>query len=99
VVFLAPHRGLWSLARRRASQKLLFGRKMLVIHLYNHEGLPEADLECRVEHLEDHLRWDHQFANRAVKSSIARSLILREGSLLMLTDEGRMLAREALVEF
>jgi len=99
VVFLAPDRGLLSVARRRVSQKLLFGRKMLVIHLYNHEGLPEAKDECRVEHLEDHLRWDHQFANRAVKSCISNSLVNRDGSLLSLTEDGRILARQALVEF
>jgi len=97
VLALAPERGLLSQMRRRAEQRLDFGRKMLVIHLYNHEGLPEAERECRVEHLEDHLRWGHQFAVRAVRSCTGKGWIEAEGTFLKLTDEGRMVAQKAMV--
>ena len=41
----APGRGLVAAARRRARQKLEFAQTMLTIHLANHEGLPEAEVE------------------------------------------------------
>ena len=97
-VVFAPHRGLWSVWKRRSNQQIVFGRKMLVIHLYNHEGLPEASQECRMDHLEDHLRWDHSFATRAIKSSLQLSLIKQDGALLSLTETGREVARKSLVE-
>jgi manganese/zinc/iron transport system permease protein len=97
VLSFAPERGLVSGMRRRASQRLEFGRKMLVIHLYNHEGLPEAKQECRVEHLEDHLRWDHQFALKAVRSCTGKGWVISADQHLKLTDEGRRMAQEAMV--
>jgi manganese/zinc/iron transport system permease protein len=99
ILITAPHRGLWSVRKRRSNQKLQFGRKMLVIHLYNHEGLPEAQQECRMDHLEDHLRWDHTFATRAIRSSLQNDYIKQQGPLLILTELGRDLARTSLVEF
>lgn len=98
ILIAAPHRGLWSVQRRRSNQALLFGRKMLVIHLYNHEGLPEAQQECRMDHLEDHLRWDHIFATRAIKSSLQNGYITQQGPLLILTEIGREFARLSLVD-
>lgn len=97
VLALAPDRGLISRMRRRAAQRMEFGRKMLLIHLYNHEGLPEAERECRIDHLEDHLRWDHQFAMRAVRSSTTQGWVIADGNRLNLTDAGRQVAQEAMV--
>lgn len=42
VFLLAPERGLVAIARRRGRQRIEFARKALAIHLYNHEGLPDA---------------------------------------------------------
>ncbi|MDA1028237.1 MAG: metal ABC transporter permease [Bacteroidetes bacterium] len=98
ILIAAPQRGLWSVWRRKSNQTLLFGRKMLVIHLYNHEGLPEAQLECRMDHLEDHLRWDHSFASRAIRSSLQNHYIVQQGPLLILTESGRDFARSSLVD-
>jgi len=97
-VLLAPERGLISMARRQRGQRIEFGSKMLVIHLYHHEGLPEAEKECRLDHLEDHLRWEHAFASRAVRSCKSNGWIRKEGDLLALTQSGREHAREALVD-
>ena len=98
VLIFAPHRGLWSVWKRGANQRIEFGRKMLVIHLYNHEGLPEALQECRTDHLEDHLRWDHTFATKAIKSALQLGFIQRNGSHLTLTGSGRERAQKWLVE-
>jgi len=98
VLIVAPERGLWSVRKRMARQRVEFGRKMLVIHLYSHEGLPEANHECRIDHLEDHLRWDHSFASRAIKSCLHDRLITQHESHLGLTEKGREMARKSLVD-
>jgi manganese/zinc/iron transport system permease protein len=63
---LAPERGLISMARRRARQRLEFAQTMLAIHLLHHENLPEAATESRVDHLHEELRWRPDFATRVV---------------------------------
>lgn len=94
----APERGLWSVYRKRSKQEVDFGRRMLVIHLYHHEGLPESMDECRIDHLEDHLKWDHVFATKAIRSALQKGCILQQNALLILTEKGRELARKSLVE-
>lgn len=94
----APERGLWSVHRKRSKQEVDFGCRMLVIHLYHHEGLPESQDECRIDHLEDHLRWDHHFATRAIRSALQKGCISQQNALLSLTEKGRELARKSLVE-
>ena len=93
----APHRGIVALARQRVRQRWEFAQTMLAIHLFNHEGLPEAERECRVEHLDEHLRWDREFAEKVVKYAGRHEAILDEGGALHLTPRGRQIAREALV--
>jgi manganese/zinc/iron transport system permease protein len=70
---------------------------MLAIHLFQHEGLPEAVTECRPEHLQDHLRWDPSFARQVVRAATDRGLVVQRGELLALTDDGRVLAEQAMV--
>ena len=92
---LAPERGLVAQARRRARQRLSFAQTMLAIHLANHEGLPDAAVECRVEHLGDHLRWEPDFAGRVVRGAERRGLVVESGGSLALTPRGRTVAQEA----
>lgn len=99
IVFLvAPGRGLVAIARRRARQKWEFAETMLVIHLFNHEGLPEALQESRVDHLNYHLKWEVEFADKIIKRSVKDDLVKRAGSQLLLTNTGRNRAREAIVK-
>jgi manganese/zinc/iron transport system permease protein len=93
---LAPERGLVAAARRRARQRLEFAQAMLAIHLANHEGLPEAAEESRVDHLHRHLRWDEEFQERIVRLAERRGLVRRAGVQLELTQAGRELAADAL---
>ena len=93
----APHRGLVASWRRRKQQRWEFAQKMLAIHLFQHEGRPEAVRECRVDHLQDHLQWESTFAGRLILLSVAQGLMQQEGDYLHLTDAGRELAREAIV--
>jgi manganese/zinc/iron transport system permease protein len=95
VYLLAPEKGLLALAQRRARQKWEFAQTMLVIHLLNHEGLPEADQENRVSHLSEHIHWDAEFAQRVLQRSLTRGWVTRQGNSLFLTEQGRGRAQQA----
>jgi manganese/zinc/iron transport system permease protein len=95
---LAPNRGLIAIARRRARQRWQFAQMMLAIHLFNHEGLPEAEDESRIEHLHEHMRWEPGFATQVVTRAEHDGIILRREGHLALTKEGRQVARQAIVK-
>jgi manganese/zinc/iron transport system permease protein len=98
LVFLfAPERGLIARGRRRVGQRWEFAQTMLAIHLFHHEGLPEAAQENRIDHLHEHLRWQPDFASQVVRRAERRGLIARSDGLLLLTGEGRELAQAAIV--
>ena len=71
---------------------------MLLVHLVHHEHTPEADRECRVPHLQEHLHWEPAFAARAVRAAERNGAVLRSGERLALTPEGRSAAQAAMVE-
>lgn len=93
----APERGLIALAQRRRQQRWDFAETMLAIHLFNHEGLPDAEDESRVDHLGRHLRWDPRFAMQVVRLAERHGLIRRHDQTLVLTERGRQRARQAIV--
>jgi manganese/zinc/iron transport system permease protein len=95
---LAPERGLLAQARRRATQRREFARRMLAVHLLHHERTAEADEECRVHHLQEHLRWTPAFAERAIRQAEKTGTALRTGDRLALTDAGRHYAQDAMVD-
>lgn len=95
---IAPHRGLLAIARQRARQRIDFAVEMLLVHLLNHEGLPEAEQECRRIHLSDHLHWENKFINRVVRSSQKEKFLIIEGDFLKLTPKGRSLAKESMTK-
>lgn len=94
---LGPERGLLARVRRRKRQRWEFARTMLAIHLANHEGLPEAERESRVEHLDRHLRWAPPFAAAVVRSAEREGVLTNRSGLLCLTERGRQIARQAVV--
>jgi manganese/zinc/iron transport system permease protein len=98
VFLLAPRRGIAALAVRRQRQRLEFAQAMLAIHLLHHEGRPEAAEESRVEHLSQHIRWQPTFAARIVRDAERRGLIAAEDGLLRLTERGRLVAQEAMMQ-
>ncbi|PAP76595.1 metal ABC transporter permease [Rubrivirga marina] len=93
----APHRGLVAQARRRARQRVAFAERMLLVHLLHHEHTPEADRECRVSHLQEHLHWAPALASRAVRAAERGGAVRRSGDRLALTDDGRTAAQRAMV--
>lgn len=97
VLLFAPDRGLIALARRRARQRVEFAREMLAIHLMHHEGTPDAEVESRIDHLSEHLRWTGEQAERIVESARKAGFVTVADDRLYLTDEGRAAAREAML--
>jgi manganese/zinc/iron transport system permease protein len=95
---VAPERGLVSVARRRVRQRWTFARRMLAIHLLNHEGRPEAETENQVAHLHTHLRWDPTFAAKVVEQAEEYNLIMRRNGHLALTEDGRALAHQTMLD-
>ena len=93
----APDRGLVAQGLRRSRQRREFARRMLLVHLLHHEDTPEAERECRVQHLQEHLRWEPAFASTAVRFAERTGTVDRAGDRLALTDEGRERARQAMV--
>lgn len=98
VFLIVPNRGLIAIARRHIRQKWEFAQTMLVIHLFNHEGLPEAQAESEIAHLHEHLQWEPTFATRVVKQALNNRYVSQEATQLMLTDRGRSIAQRALVQ-
>ncbi len=98
VAFLfAPKRGIVAIARRRVRQKWEFAQTALAIHLLQHENTPQMAQECRVDHLHYHMHWEPNFSVEVVDRAQRRGLIERHAGDLALTDDGRELARMAMV--
>lgn len=96
-LLFAPHRGLVAGGRRRARQRLEFAGLMLTIHLLNHEGDPSEESECRVGHLEEHLRWNPDFARSVIRRARRAEWVEEYDDHLRLTEGGRKAAREAML--
>lgn len=97
VWLLAPERGLLAALRRQARQRWEFAQTMLAIHVFNHEGTPEAERENRVESLPEHLRWTADHCGQVVRRAERRGLVSSQDGMLRLTEPGRQLVREVLV--
>jgi len=83
-----------AVALRRQRQRWEFALGTLAIHLFQHEGLPEAEDECRMDHLQAHLNWSQEFAIGLLERGQSRSLFKEDAGRLFLTSEGRDYARE-----
>jgi manganese/zinc/iron transport system permease protein len=97
VLLFAPNRGLVAVARRRARQRWEFALAMLTIHLLHHESGPEASNENRVDHLVEHIRWQPNFAEQVVRYAERKGAVRRQAGRLHLTDIGRVLAQQRVV--
>jgi manganese/zinc/iron transport system permease protein len=97
-LLFAPRQGLVAQTLRRARQRRRFAQIMLAIHLLHHEGRPEAAEESRIEHLHRELRWEPGFATEVVRGAEREGLVLRRDGWLALTERGRELARQAMMQ-
>jgi manganese/zinc/iron transport system permease protein len=94
----SPRQGLIASVRLRRSQRRGFAQQMLLVHLAHHEHSPDEARECHPRHLRDHLRWQDEFADLAVRSALRAQLVERSGEILRLTTRGRELAQQSMVE-
>ncbi len=94
----SPRYGLITQELRRAGQRRDNAERMLLVHLYNHEGDRAQARENAQPALESHLRWDAAKAEATLRRGLERGLIRREGQggMLYLTEAGRALAQEVL---
>lgn len=93
---LAPERGVLARARRGVRQKWQFAAEALAVHLLNHEGEADEAKESALAHMGDHMRWDENFARRAVRRAVTQGLVNRTDGRLKLTPYGREVARRAM---
>ncbi|MCD7058774.1 metal ABC transporter permease [Pelagibacterium xiamenense] len=91
-----PRYGLIAQVLRRRNQAYVNECRTLAVHLYNHEGGPEAGEENVAAALREHLLWGEAKARNVLLRSYDQKLIERQGELLALTPRGRALAREIL---
>jgi len=96
-LLLAPRRGLVAQARRRSSQRLDLGVRMLLVHLLHHQETETATEECRVPSLHRHLQWSEARIRQVVREAEGRELVARADDLLRATADGRRLAEVAVV--
>lgn len=95
VAFLCgPRHGLLAQVWRHRQQRYADESRALVVHLQAHEGGARAGEENQVPALEQHLGWSPVQAQRILRRSLRRGLVLREGERLHLTERGRATARE-----
>ena len=96
-LLLAPNRGLVAQARRRSSQRLDLGVRMLLVHLLHHQETESEAEECRVPSLHRHLQWSEARVRQVVREAEGRDLVARADDLLYATADGRQLAEIAVV--
>lgn len=97
-LLFSPRRGWVAGLRRERAQRRQFARRLLVIHLHNHEGTPQEAEECRLAHLSEHLNWSVETARERVDLCLESGWVSWAGERLSLTAEGRAAARQALEE-
>ena len=98
VYLVAPQRGLVARLLRRNRQRWEFSQTMLAVHLLQHEGTPAAATESRVDHLWEHLRWEPAFAQQVIRYSERKGTMRADSGRLFLTESGRALAQERVVQ-
>lgn len=90
----SPRYGLLAQEARRHRQRSENAQRLLVVHLYHHEGAPER--ENTSPEIEEHLRWRESKVVRVVSGALDRGLLERRGPELRLSERGRALAREVM---
>lgn len=96
-LLLAPGRGLVAQARRRNSQRLELGVRMLLVHLLHHQETEAEVEECRVPSLHRHLQWSEARTRQVVREAEGKDLVARAGDLLRVTSDGKDLADVAVI--
>jgi manganese/zinc/iron transport system permease protein len=97
-MLFSPLHGLLPKARRLAEQRHRFAVDALLVHLRNHEGLPDEEHESEVAHLHEELRWTTAWVARIVASATEADLVREARGHLTLTPAGRRRADVQIAE-
>jgi manganese/zinc/iron transport system permease protein len=95
VFLLSPLHGLLPKARRLERQRIQLALEALVVHLRNHEGMPDEEHEAEIAHLQHELHWTPNWAGRIVSLAKGDTLVRQNNGHLELTERGRALAAHA----
>ena len=95
-LLFAPEQGLIARSLQRSRRRQRFAVEMLLVHLSRHENQPEAGTENSLAHLVEELKWQPDFAQSTVRSAQDEAFVERQNGLLLLTEEGRGVARRVL---
>jgi manganese/zinc/iron transport system permease protein len=94
---LSPKYGLLVQESQRRRQRARSAQRLLLVHLYNHEGdKSEGREESERGALQSHLRWSKEKVEAVLRESLRGGFIVQEGSRLELTERGRAEARALL---
>lgn len=97
IYLFSPSKGILSQIRTHMKKRIKFSIRMLVVHLFNHKGLPEEQVESEVVNLHDHLHWNQTFILKVVKSAKQNDFVFEKQGRLFLTEKGEYEAKQALV--
>jgi manganese/zinc/iron transport system permease protein len=97
-MIFSPLHGLLPKARRLTEQRRRFAVDALLVHLRNHESLPDEEHESEFSHLREELRWSASWAERIVTRAQTAGLIRESRGHLTLTPVGRQRADAQLAE-
>ncbi len=97
VAFLfAPDHGIIAQLQRQERQKWDFAKKMLLIHLLNHEHSENYRDESSIEHMHEEMDWSPDFTVQVIKRSERSNWVLQSNGQVDLTDVGRQVAHETM---
>ncbi len=91
---LSPRYGLISTMLRRANSRRRFADQVVLAHIHNHQGTPQAATELRIETLHTHFRWTRRRMARVLARLRALGYIRFDGGGAMLSESGEAHARD-----
>ena len=86
---LSPRYGLLSQFVKQRRRQQQFAAQMLLGHVYNHEGTPQAETELARETLHQHLNWSDTKVQAVLTRCRVRGWLHIANGLVHLTDSGR----------
>lgn len=89
VFIIAPERGFIRSLTRRHEQKIEFGKKTLLFHLYNHEGGENEKDEAGIHSISEHFHWNTKQTNQLLKQLVNEGYVVLLEDVIKLTDKGR----------
>ncbi|TVR30606.1 MAG: metal ABC transporter permease [Spirochaetaceae bacterium] len=93
----APRRGLLAKARIRKRRVLAFAERLLVMHLIHHADGDRATPACTPEGVMRHINWDPALTGSVIHRAVANGLVREHHGVLLPSDQGRELCREAML--